>query len=422
MRQTLIAVARTNPSQTAQTYAALTRVAFNTVEFSGTQPFAASGTLRNLLVTTLSAPGAGKSLTYTIRINGVDSALTVTLSDADLQQRDTTHAVTIAAGDTVSIHTTPGGGGAGPLTGTPHISLDFDSDNPGESVYGFATTVNLSNSVDNFNGVFMGTAWGATATVQQNVVAALGSLTALYARLAAAPGAGNDYTLLVMLNGVAQDGSGGTVDTRVVISGTATTGSATFTLPLVAGDVVELRARPTSSPLAVIMQVGSRFLATTDGESQLSSSVANAMSTTATNFAYGGGLDNTGWNSSETSRAVRGGITPITLKRLQVVCTVAPGAAASGKSRTFSYRKNAATPSGAPSAQVLETAVAASDLTSVITVLETDLLGMREVPANTPASSNACFTAIQVASVYPDIPACFPFMGGFGGGSFIGIS
>jgi hypothetical protein len=62
------------------------------------------GTLSNLKVSITVAPGANKTRTFTVQLNGIDTSLSVVISGASsLYAEDTIHTVTIAAGDRVRI-------------------------------------------------------------------------------------------------------------------------------------------------------------------------------------------------------------------------------------------------------------------------------------------------------------------------------
>jgi hypothetical protein len=65
-------------------------------------PMAFAGTIKNFYVNLGSAPGVGKTLTITFRKNGVDQAVTVSISDANTSASDTTHSFSFAAGDLVN--------------------------------------------------------------------------------------------------------------------------------------------------------------------------------------------------------------------------------------------------------------------------------------------------------------------------------
>ena len=65
--------------------------------------------VQNLYVNVETAPGAGKSHTFTIRHNEADSALTVTISDTNTSESDTTHSFTPSDGDRIGMEATPSG-------------------------------------------------------------------------------------------------------------------------------------------------------------------------------------------------------------------------------------------------------------------------------------------------------------------------
>lgn len=63
----------------------------------------AACTVKSLQVSVLTAPGGSVSDTYTLRKNGSDSAMTVTITGAAVSAIDSTHTVSLAAGDTISV-------------------------------------------------------------------------------------------------------------------------------------------------------------------------------------------------------------------------------------------------------------------------------------------------------------------------------
>lgn len=72
----------------------------DTTEVKFRVPFAC--TISKLYVQALTGP-TGNGITLTVRKNGVDTALTCVLAVAGTQAADTTHSVTFAAGDTLSV-------------------------------------------------------------------------------------------------------------------------------------------------------------------------------------------------------------------------------------------------------------------------------------------------------------------------------
>jgi hypothetical protein len=76
-----------------------------TVVVSMVAPYA--GTLRDFFVRHNSADGNGNSIVYTVRVNGVASAVSVTLASGAIgQASDLANAVAVAAGDLIDIEVT----------------------------------------------------------------------------------------------------------------------------------------------------------------------------------------------------------------------------------------------------------------------------------------------------------------------------
>jgi len=77
-------------------------------EASVQQPMAVAGTLNGFYMRINSALAVTNSETYTVRKNGVDTAVTCMITSASgaLACSDTTHSATFSAGDLISIGTT----------------------------------------------------------------------------------------------------------------------------------------------------------------------------------------------------------------------------------------------------------------------------------------------------------------------------
>ena len=85
----------------------------------------AAGVIKNLYVFTSGAPGAGQTYTFTARLALADTALTCTISGAGSNSgSDTTHQVTVAAGDRISIKVVSSGTAA--TTGNMSWALTYE--------------------------------------------------------------------------------------------------------------------------------------------------------------------------------------------------------------------------------------------------------------------------------------------------------
>lgn len=330
-------------------------------------PWPATGTFRNFVVSTDVAPGVGKTCTYTVRKNGVDTALTVTLSGTQTTGSDLTHSVAVALGDHLVLK--KNGNGTTPTFGTIfQYVVEFDGDNAGESVYGtqisrgstwtspayyswmgngrytssstLATVVSTAayNSVDSpYYSNEVCTFAGALTHYEAYRVTSAGTDTL------AGPGVGKSLTFQIIKNGVVQDGTGGTVNTTATISGTNTTTTWTGSLPVAVGDILRLLIVPAGSPAGSFLGFGFCLTANTDGDFQMCFS-RFGMALSGTFYAMGGLSDAAtapNWNASESIRQQITGPTPFWINSL--VGSIAPDAPANPKS--FNIRLNqAATP------------------------------------------------------------------------------
>ena len=283
---------------------------FGTMAFDATQarhPWSCAGVLQNLV---LQVPTAvGWATTWTVLLNGVATPLTVTLGAAATYAADLIHTVTVAPGDDLALEL------AAALLHFPGFnagySIEFAGTTPGESGYGiapFAGTCTLSNPSQVAriggalgNGIFQFSPVTVSALSNTySIVSAAGSLTRLdLATFSGAPGAGI-WTGALVKNAVLQDGSGGTVDTRAVITGAATKATALFDLPVVEADHVDVYVgRSGTSALFAVAHVGASvaFVATDPDVSLLCGGSNNA--TTAAFVDYQ-------WNGAEQERPSEG--------------------------------------------------------------------------------------------------------------------
>lgn len=264
---------------------------------AATTPWSCAGSFKNLRVALKNriTGGAGTSVTslrFVLMVNGSPSTLTVDIAAGASLARDVTHTVTVAAGDTLAWRRTNIGGSSEADSPDIAIAVTFEG-STGVSGYPVGRSVGSKES-------------GATATSYQSpwhsnvtgftisasppsptnlftstgpgvacVVAAAGTLTRLDVLLSNAPGVGKSRTFKLYKNGVLQDGAGGTVDTTLTISDASTTGNVTFSLALVATDVITLRMTTSGTPADSYVNYCSSFTATTDGQYNLVMDKAN---------------------------------------------------------------------------------------------------------------------------------------------------
>lgn len=333
----------------------------------------AVGTFSHWSIVLSAAPGSGKSFTFTLRINGVDTAAVITISDT-ATSGTFMGSVALADGDELTLKCVPSGT---PTASTASVCWDFTSATAGESIYGLASgtaTIN-ANRTGRVLGAYDTSTWEASTTV--DVVGCAGAITKATIKLDTDVTAAGSLTFTMTKNGVDQNGTAGTPDTRITFATGTTKTSASFTLPVVPGDVLTWKAVRTGTPATVRPATGVRVLATTPGESHFGAVILGPFSTTAAAyFSPGQGSGNPG-AATEAPAAVTLGPTGFTLHNLRAGLTGATGA---GLGYTFTLRQNEAS-----TAHAVSIVGAASGSTTASTVFAPgDRVALQVMPVSTP--------------------------------------
>lgn len=348
---------------------------------SATCAMPAAGTIRNLVVTLVSALGGGDAITVRFDKNGSSSGLTATVTDPATTASDTTNSVALSAGDTLVLVRT----GAGlPIAGSAMISYEWEPTVANTSIYGFGGQNDVLSTATHRDGLLDGGGndWDGVADNIKTLVALTGTINAMRMVLGTAPGAGTSRTFTIYKNGTAQDGSGGTPDTRITISDAATSGSSSFSLSVVSGDYVYVQTSHSGTP-AVTRACGSAAMVTSDGKWHVGCNLASPTDNTSTLYIGHSGISNTiatTWNATETNRQHIAGVTGFFLGGMIGRLLVAPG---SGNSVAYTLRLNA----GATVQTVTFSDTSISEATAGDPVefdAQTDLLALQEVPTSAP--------------------------------------
>lgn len=356
-------------------------------EAPNSQIMPCAGTFRNLKGQRNAATGAGVTETVTLRVNGVNSALTITFTNAASTQLDNTHSVSVNAGDVVVFERTTSGTPA--VSDATRIAIEFEptSDNlyallgcegsPSTSTTQFANIVGDS-----------GNGWSTTADAKHKSPCPHSTtINALYFNVSTAPGAGKSYRLSLVINNVED------TTTRVTISDANTSGNVTgLSIAVSQNDTVHVQCTPSGTPSASNARWGILFTPGTNGESWMPIGGNYSLSTTSTEYLDPFSYES---NASTTEAADQSicGPTGFTVKKLTIFLGSAPGTAASGKSRTFRVRKNTANGSG--NLTITETATTGNDNSNTDDYVEGDLISFSSVPTSTPASTTFAGAAVQ---------------------------
>lgn len=396
----------------------------NTIDIVG-QVMSAAGVISNVHLELGTAPGGTAQWTITLMKNEVATAITFTITGSATTGSDTTHSVTIAAADVLAwkIQNT---------VGTPASSLfnnwyfEIAPITPGVTQLGGLRSWNNSaskyGSPSNLNGGFA--VAGGEEYQAFHVVPTAGNFIATYGYQVGATTTATGFTLLLNKNGVDQDGTGGTVDTRVSLSfqNAKGTGGGTYSLPVVAGDIVYMKATVVGTPGTKPVSYSVAFQATNSSEYVIgiASMALLAGGPNVHQYCYwmqglfSGSPDN---STSELALAIYP-TRPMNITKLYAKLVSAPN---SGQSRSFTLRKNAA--DQALTFTIANTATAGNDTANGHKVAYTsgDTLAVKM----TAVSSSPAFSQISM-SLVTDFPGGGKAAGGGSsgnkGGGFGGLN
>lgn len=203
------------------------------------------GIIKNLYVELSPDPGlAPDAYRFTLRKNGISQSLTVTITANDTTGNDTTHEVTVAAGDVLTMMVEP----LETPSQTPYAywGMTFVADISGESIILAGSMDDLSASTTEYN--FLQASYDYAWTITEAEHYQLGqecTLKKFYVLLSGSPGAGKSYTFTLRKPGNGQaDGN-----LTVTIADAATTGNDTVNEDAIANDnYVGLKCTPTGTP------------------------------------------------------------------------------------------------------------------------------------------------------------------------------
>ncbi len=201
-----------------------------------------SATIKNLFVVLDTAPGGDASRIFTVKKNGVDTALTCTIATTAITANDSANSFTVAAGDTICVSAT--------LTGTPatspvRIGITYDSDTNGNFIVTQNCDDGSTGALNPAATEYFATSDGcvmpdATETTHQQAYQSC-TIKKMYVNLTVAPGVGNNYAFTLQKNTSPM----GLVTT---ITDTSIAGNATADIAIADNDLLDTMVVPTSTP------------------------------------------------------------------------------------------------------------------------------------------------------------------------------
>lgn len=264
---------------------------------SARHPVSVTGTFRNLTIYSRNTTERTFPVTVTLMVNGIASSLAVTLTSGGTSASETSTDVAVSAGDDVCYRI------VGSSAFAPGYELGFSIELEGASNC-YAICSDAGGYTDG-NGDYGGALGNGTLMTYGtgtpndsntfSICSVAGSIVRLDAKaFSGAPGAGV-WTSYIQLNGVLQDGAGGTVDTSCVITGTDEEAFSTFTLPLAIEDHVEMVVMRTGGSAGfanshVAMSIA--FTPTTTGQYMLTGGSADTIPSGTTAWKWNRSLQN----------------------------------------------------------------------------------------------------------------------------------
>lgn len=354
------------------------------VNLAAFPPLPVASTLISFRVMQTNAPSSGQSRTYTVQKNGVNTSMTVTVTNPATGGVTVANPVSYAAGDTFNLSCTST---AADATGVIYFACVFSAATKRSFVLS-QTAASASNSVANYF-EFQGAA-STTTTFLGNTDALFptnGTLRNLYVTLSGSPGVGKSYTVTLLKND-------SPTAITLTISDSATTGSdLVHSVAVVPSDLLVWEITPTGTPTARQVGVGVEFAPTIDGESIQSRRYSSSSTSVNTFSSLVGGSGSTGSSATESNTKML--FPACSIYSMYALLTGPPGAGGSGKRYTYTLRKNAADET--LTFAVAETAENGHDTTHTVSVADGDFINYKAAPTSTPnsiANAIACVTYI----------------------------
>lgn len=288
-------------------------------------------------------------------------------------------------------------------------TVEYVSIETGVSLYWSRGLANLPVPTA-YNGVFNPTdSFGLDINVFRSVIVIDGAITRYDVLLGEAPTVrGTSMTYVLILDGVVQDGTAGTVDTRLVVT-TLTTGTWTGSLHLDPLTQQHIVLRATSTGFAsdgVRTSYCVKFVATQDGQFWVGGYNGNPPSNAAVEYQVATANDvSHQWEVTEAWKALLGSVTPYTLASPRVWLAVAPDP---GRSRTLDVLYDGV---AAPPTVTLSGTDRIVTGTGSILIEDGHTWNWRHTPTNTPNGTVDGMAWAFIGDATPPPPECPGILG-----------
>lgn len=360
--------------------------AVSSTENDRKQLCSSSGTLQNTRVKLTTAPGAGKSAVFTLRKNGVDTAITCTISDSATTASDTSNTVTVAAGDTLgwSCALTAAG-----VSSFCELAIEYVGDTANESQLMGGSEQAFSNADGTLSISGNCTQGDPDDTFSDQVIATAGTIKNLYVKLTAAPGVGKTRTYTVFINGSS------TAITCTISDAATTANDTTHSVSVSAGDRIAVRQPTTGSPNTTNIHLGLTFVATTDGQFPILAGAGNSLPATGATRFSSLAMNDTPNTPYSATDVVFNTAPVIYLLNMYANVAVAPSA---GKNWAFTVNKNT---SATGLTCTIADAATTANVTSTVTGALFDLYSMQVTPTGTPTAPSRVRWGVTATMINP---------------------
>lgn len=318
------------------------------------------------------APGVGQSRTFMVRKTSANTTLTAAVTDANTKAQDTTHSVSLVAGDLVDMQQVSSATAAASANTTWVIRMTCANAN--EQALMWRQSVGAAAGATRYAPLQGNGTIAAAAAAGLNVdfgqaciISAAGALDSMYVHLDANMTGGSQIFTL-MLNGAT------TALTVTIASGAAIGNDTTHTVNVVKGDYVSWQLDNTAGTNGPRPCISCRFKPTTNGESLQMSSMTSTQAASQTRYANmaGGGASTT---ATETSRQALMIACSMYNLYFTNVCLITGSVAVMVRQNTADTTLQVAALTGAGAT----TPATGNDTTHTVTVVDDDVVNLRYI-------------------------------------------
>lgn len=293
------------------------------------QPWMATGRARALRVQLAASPGLGKSRTFTFLVNGADTLLTCTLSDAEEVAAIEIDVALVIRDLIVLRHTCTAGTPLAEAT----LTVVIDHTEAAISCYGGTNGGEVITGAVNYGSSILTAGWSVVAGIaNRTLMPTDGVIAIMRVELDAAPGMGNTLTFDLVVDGVSQS-------IGLVVANTDTSGEVTCNVGFAAGQYVQGIATRAGGSNNINVKAGYRFEMARDGEMIVAPSSGPTNHSGATYYYPPNNILVGGESLVETDVAVFATVSNLHIRNFYagvVQSLIAPGTGP----LTFALRKN----------------------------------------------------------------------------------